>query len=277
MSILFSIVIPTLNEEKYLPQLLGDLQKQRGKNFEIIIVDGQSDDKTHLIAQSFAKKLLITFLTSSQRNVSHQRNTGAKQAQGKYIVFLDADNRINSIFLSKLQKIIEKHNYILMIPTLYPLEGNNTDKIFFKFTNYAVEMSHYLGKPFSSGGSIIIERRVFEHLGGFNEALFICEDHDLIQRARSAGIITKYLKTLKIKMSLRRMQKEGMLKVAQKYFVASMHTIAKGTIENEIFEYKMGGSHYSGNQKKSLPERNIQKIFELFKKQLEDFISAQKN
>jgi glycosyltransferase involved in cell wall biosynthesis len=40
-----SIIIPTLNEEKYLPKLLTDFKKQKNKNFEIVIVDGHSEDK----------------------------------------------------------------------------------------------------------------------------------------------------------------------------------------------------------------------------------------
>jgi len=52
----FSIVIPTLNEEKYLPNLLNDLTKQKEKDFEIIVVDGKSEDRTIDIAIKYKKK-----------------------------------------------------------------------------------------------------------------------------------------------------------------------------------------------------------------------------
>ena len=57
----FSIVIPTLNEEDYLPNLLGDLTKQTKKDFEVIIADGYSKDETKQVVKAFKKKLQIKF------------------------------------------------------------------------------------------------------------------------------------------------------------------------------------------------------------------------
>ena len=53
----FSIIIPSLNEEKYLPLLLEDLSQQTFKSFEVIIIDGKSEDKTIELAKTFNKKL----------------------------------------------------------------------------------------------------------------------------------------------------------------------------------------------------------------------------
>ncbi len=53
MKLFYSIIIPTLNEEKYLPLLLSDLNKQKEKNFEVIIVDGSSIDNTKKEAEKF--------------------------------------------------------------------------------------------------------------------------------------------------------------------------------------------------------------------------------
>ena len=75
----FSIVIPSLNEEKYLPKLLEDLAAQTYSDFEVIVVDGNSKDETVKRSLEFKKSLLsLEVISSKERNVSHQRNLGAK-------------------------------------------------------------------------------------------------------------------------------------------------------------------------------------------------------
>ena len=62
----FSVIIPCLNEEKYLPKLLKDLQGQIDRNFEVIVVDGKSEDRTVEVA----KKFECSVLEADKRNVS---------------------------------------------------------------------------------------------------------------------------------------------------------------------------------------------------------------
>ena len=100
----FSIIIPALNEEKYLPRLLADLSQQTIKDFEVIIVDGQSTDQTVSRCQTYKDKLpSLEILTSPVRNVSVQRNQGGFAASGQYLVFNDADNRLPEYFLEGLR------------------------------------------------------------------------------------------------------------------------------------------------------------------------------
>src|SRR3990170_5565992 len=96
----FSIIIPTLNEERYLPHLLEDLSKQTFKDFEAIIVDGHSNDATVAQALKFKGKLPeLSILQSKERNVSFQRNLGGEKAEGSWLIFMDADNRVPEYFL----------------------------------------------------------------------------------------------------------------------------------------------------------------------------------
>ena len=78
----FSIIIPTLNEEKFLPKLLESLTTQTVKDFEVIVVDGQSKDKTVAVAKRFAGTLQLTVVTSEKPSVSYQRNYGSKVVTG---------------------------------------------------------------------------------------------------------------------------------------------------------------------------------------------------
>lgn len=99
----FSIVIPTLDEEKFLPNLLLDLTNQSFTDFEVIHVDGNSDDKTVAEAKRFDKKLDLKHISTDIRSASHQRNLGAEKAKGEWIVFVDADTRIDQHFFLVLR------------------------------------------------------------------------------------------------------------------------------------------------------------------------------
>jgi len=103
---LFSVIIPTLNEEKYIPRLLSDLSVQNFTSFEVIVVDGSSDDKTldrvsEKIGLFKEKGIKLSILTTKRISAPYQRNAGAKKAKGEYIVFFDADVRISPLYLRR--------------------------------------------------------------------------------------------------------------------------------------------------------------------------------
>lgn len=266
----FSIIIPTLNEEKFLPRLLNDLKKQKEKDFEIIIVDGNSDDKTREIGQRYKRDLNnLKIFSVGERNVSYQRNFGAKRARGVYLIFLDADGRVSPSFMTAIKKEINKRKYLIFIPKMLPQSRNSQDKLMFNLTNLLIETSQLIGKPFCSGGFMIFQKDFFHFVGGFDENLFLAEDHEIIQRARKFGVIAKFLRSVKVKFSLRRMEKEGRLKILIKYLIALIHLLAKGKIDKKIFEYKMGGAGYQIKNKHFSMEKAVKNYFKQIKKILE--------
>ena len=273
MNSYFSVIIPTLNEEKYLPKLLGDLSCQKDKNFEVIIVDGDSEDKTKEVAKSFEKKLNISFLINKKRNVSFQRNFGASKSKGNYLIFIDADARVSNTFIKKLNKEIKKSAQLVYIPAIIPQNNSYQDRLMFNLANFIIDMSQKFGKPFSSSGSMIFEKNFFMFINGFDEKLFISEDHEIIQRSRSHGVIATVLKNNHLKFSLRRMDKEGRLSVLIKYLISSMQTIKGEKINKKIYSYEMGGQIYSikGEKEKNF-DVLMKKYFKNVKKQLKDFI-----
>lgn len=252
----FSIVIPTLNEERFLPLILSDLKRQREQNFEIIIVDGTSEDKTKQIAKEFSEDLILTFTQVKKRNVSYQRNLGAQKAKGGYLIFLDADSRISSSFTKKLYVYIFRTKGLVFLPAIAPEEVNSQTKVVFNFTNFIVEMSQGIGRPFSSGGSMVFERNFFGLVGGFPEDVYMSEDHQIIQRAYKYGVKARFMRNIKVKMSMRRMKKEGELKVLYKYLLTAAQFLIKGKIDKKIIEYQMGGHFYLQKEKnKSVEDR----------------------
>lgn len=240
----FSVVIPTLNEESYLPKILSDFAKQRQKNFGIIVVDATSEDKTKERALKFSKYFPLEFYEVKERNVSFQRNFGAQKATGGFLLFLDADCRISTMFTRNLYVDIVKKKGSLFLPTLITEERSRKNRVLFKLINSVIELSQSLTKPLSAGGSIFIAKKLFLELNGFKENLYISEDHNLVQRARKLGVKAKILKDIEVVFSLRRIKKESQMMVLYKYLLALVYMLVNGEITSKIFMYEMGGGRY---------------------------------
>jgi len=108
---LFSIIIPAFNAESYLYDSLKSVRMQTFTDYEIIIVDDGSTDKTGQIADSFADK-------NAQTHVIHQENkgpllarrAGLQAASGEYVVFVDADDALCSTALQDIADVIHEYN-----------------------------------------------------------------------------------------------------------------------------------------------------------------------
>ncbi len=96
----FSIIIPTLNEEKIIEDCLSALQPLRD-DCEIIIVDGDSTDNTRIVAAPLADKVII-----SAKSRAKQMNSGARQATGDVLIFLHADTCLPENALPLIQQEI---------------------------------------------------------------------------------------------------------------------------------------------------------------------------
>lgn len=111
MNDLVSIIIPVYNVELYLKSCLDSLLTQTYNNFEIIIVDDGSFDKSSSICLEYSKKdKRIKFINSKHIGVSNARNIGLEYANGKYISFVDPDDTLSPDYLRVLCSQIEIHN-----------------------------------------------------------------------------------------------------------------------------------------------------------------------
>lgn len=253
----FSVIIPTLNEEKFLPKLLESLNIQSFKKFEVIVVDGLSEDKTLKLAQKWQEKFKkraqsLTIIEAKKRNVSFQRNLGAKRAEGEYLVFFDADVMIEPAFLKKVFGHIKKEESLLLTTWIEPDSKEITDELLTLLTNYGLELARYTKKPFLPGSNIIVERNAFWAIGGFEEKVKHAEDHYFAQKAKKKGITARFLKEPVLTVSLRRFRSEGRIEVLRKYAKSLTHVLFKGPITKDIFDYPMGGEYHLDHKKKDL-------------------------
>jgi len=266
----FSIIIPTLNEEKFVPDLLEDIHQQVFKDNEVIIVDSQSEDQTKKVVQQ--SPLSPQLYEVKERNVSYQRNFGANKARGQYLVFLDADARINRYFLKNLYQIIQKKKGLIFIPSHLIRKHDPQYQAIFNLVNLIIEVSQNLNKPISSGGSMICEKNFFQLIGGFEKDLFLCEDHHLVQKARLWGVKAVFMNKIKVVFNLRRIKKEGELLTFYKIIRSTAHMLLKGQVKEKIFDYQMGGLRYGKTEKKTSIEAELdfyfKKINQFFKNTL---------
>lgn len=241
---ILSVIIPSLNEERDLPLLLSDIQKQIPKNVEVLVIDAQSTDKTARIAHSFCKTIPLRLVQTDKKNVSHQRNLGAKEAVGKYLIFLDADSRLPNQFFKKLITFITNNKGFLFSLRMSTTEKKNEYVFLLEIANMVLDFFNKLGKPFAAGTGIVAHREVFYDLDGFNTALKLAEDHDFVQRARKAGIRLCIPSEPTLHYSFRRPERIGYLRFLVQYLISSMYTLTGTEIKKDIFDYPMGGLLY---------------------------------
>lgn len=209
---LFSIIIPSLNEAKYLPKLLGDLVAQTYQDFEVIVVDGHSDDQTVAKAQSFAQSLPhLTILTSPKRHVCVQRNLGAKKARADILIFMDADNRLPPYFLQGIKYRWESSNAQILSPYVEPDIKNPKNETITSAINLFLDLQMSIKPTYLLESMIIISRTLFSSIQGFDESTNYAEGKTIVQRAINLGVVPKIIKDPTYTFSLRRLRKYGTL------------------------------------------------------------------
>lgn len=265
---LFSVVIPTLNEELFLPRLLDSLVNQSTKNFEVIVVDGSSRDATVLRAKEYEKKLpALSILVSKKASLPLQRNLGARQARGKWFVFVDADSVLLPYFTQRIATFINQSRPALFTTWFRPDSEVPSDAVFTLIGNLFIEGSILLKRPLAPGPLTIVNKETFGLVGGYNEALTFGEDYDFTTRVVQKGIPLHILRETLFVVSLRRVRREGKLRLIQLYAKASLLVLLTKKNLRNVPGYIMGGHLYvSTKHKKS--KKSILKDYELRLKKL---------
>lgn len=242
-NISFSIIIPTLNEEKNLKILLECLKNQTNKNYEVIIADCFSKDETKKIVFSF-KKLInnLYFFQKNFKNVSAARNFGAKMAKNPFLIFLDADVEIGDNFIEEVGKKIEQYSLDALTVWNRAKKGIR-GKIIFTLLNLTMTLFQKI-KPSANGTCIIVRKIFFEKINGFDEKIVFGEDFDFIQRLWKNGAKFKVFSKPVLYVSTRRFDKEGLILSLYKSIKAIIYQLFFGPIKKPIFKYQMGGDYY---------------------------------
>ena len=176
--IIASVVITVKNEGKNLPQLMDALRQEKGE-FEIIIVDSNSNDETRSIMERMCRE--NTNIKYIRQNCSRGqgRNIGVSASQGRYIIFTDGDAIPDRDWVRRMTSALDA--YDLVAGKTVSMEGrgsSNLPRVSLYFKGFEITLpSMNLG----------IKKSLFERLGGFDESFVTAEDIDLNLRAIQNG------------------------------------------------------------------------------------------
>jgi glycosyltransferase involved in cell wall biosynthesis len=242
---MISIIIPTLNEERYLPKLLESIRNQNfdGK-YEIIIADANSLDKTREIAESFGCKVVKGGLPAKGRN------EGARVARGEIFLFIDADVILPKDFLKNTLEEFLKRNLDCGGFLAYPQNKKIIYKAIFTVYNLWAKATE---KIFPSGWMAILTKRDLHYkIKGFDEEVKIGEDHWYLKNASKFGRFG-IIRSTRIFGSTRRFENDGIFLTCLKYIFAGLHMLFLGPIKSNIIRYEF--NHYKNNRYKKAEKK----------------------
>ena len=169
---LISVIVTTKEEAKNIRQCLTSIEDQSYKNIEIIVVDNYSKDLTLRFAKSYTDNI---YLKGNER--SSQRNFGIKKAKGKYIIYLDADMRLQLNLIEECVKQIQDVDALYVseriMGTSFLSQIRRFERSFYDAT--AIDCVRFM------------KRSAFIKVGGFNESVSGPEDWWLDKSLKQQG------------------------------------------------------------------------------------------
>jgi len=234
-----SIIIPSLNEEKFLPFLIQDLRNQTLQPFEILVVDAGSTDGT--LTKVSRDDVVKIFNVAP--NIGAQRTYGGNLAVGEYLFFLDSDVRLSPDFLEKSVKEIQRRRLSIATFEYVPyllVQGGVTGKstlsirLCYKFFDLLFFIFQKL-LPSGAGSGIFVTKEIFKKTKGFKDNLKF-DDIEFIRRSSKLAKFGQLRVSLKV--SDRRFVRYGVLRTFLSYMVLSLFFMFNLFKASEIIEYK---------------------------------------
>lgn len=204
---MISVVIPTYNEEKNIEKCLHALEKQTlpRHKYEIIVVDGQSKDKTVEIAKKYADKVIM----QKSKGVGGARNDGVAVAKYELIATTDADCTVPEDWLKNIVQAFDSHNIVLVSGKVKLVDSAphinitymTTEKIWHMMS--VLKISHFL-----CGANTAFRKKEFMEIGGYSD-IPILDDFEISLRMKNKGKM-KYKRNIYVHYSARRLTKDGL-------------------------------------------------------------------
>ena len=228
-----SIIIPTYNEEEYLPKLLESIKSQDFTDYEIIVADAQSDDNTREIAKEYGCVVVEGGLPGPGRN------RGAEVAQGEILLFLDSDLELTENYLSNVIEEFESEDLGIAITQMTPLSEKKRDKYLHDLANWFMIAVENI-KPHGAGCyGIISKKELHDEVDGFDENLSFGEDTDYIERVAEISEF-KVLRNARIGVSTRRLEEEGLYTLLKQYGKSTVNDFRGKRTSAEDLGYEFG-------------------------------------
>jgi len=194
ISALVTVVVPTFNMEKFLDRTLKSISRQTYRNFECLIVNDASTDKSADIAHKYVRrdKRFRQIIHRTNAGLSAARNTGLRAARGELICFLDADDlmmkdalrlRVDAIFANAAVELAGTYCGSVRIDEAAEIPPATTPAKQLNFIDFITAAG---ACPFNANQPMM-RTSVMRSLGGFDEKLNVAEDYDMWMRILRAG------------------------------------------------------------------------------------------
>jgi glycosyltransferase involved in cell wall biosynthesis len=191
----FSVIIPCYNSEETIERALKSVANQSFRDFEIVVVDDGSSDKTREVIEK--TEIECRYIYQENSGASRARNRAVAEAKGEFLAFLDSDDEWHKDKLKIQYEYIKKLN-IEFISTNYTYtefaEVDEIETIEYSFDNFIITNR-------TSTPCTVVSKALFERVGGFREDMRYSEDYNLWLK------ITKLTPLVTIKNPLVRLYK----------------------------------------------------------------------
>ncbi len=209
MKPVFSIIIINYRQKELTQNCVSSVYaKISASTFEVIVINNSPEDDLSRIEKEYEN---VKIIPNSNRGFSQANNLGAKNAEGEYLLFLNADTLLNSDFTGKFLSGFADKKFGAAGLKLYNQDGtfqlsngldvnfsnemkNKKSEVKFRKRNIAFigqkekELSEITESDWVTGAAMIIRKKIFELCGGFDERFFLYyEDADLCKRMKDAG------------------------------------------------------------------------------------------
>jgi glycosyltransferase involved in cell wall biosynthesis len=207
-------VVPTYNEEKNIEKCLQSLHSQTvpRERVEIIVVDGDSGDRTREIAERLADKVII----QTSEGVGGARNDGFTIATAPIVATTDADCQPYPRWLEAIQSGFDRDDVVAVTGYLDPMDWGEmggaeklTYQTLFWLSNVLLTALSALGKYHLCGANSAFRKTTFLETGGYLPLTY-ADDTELYKRIKHKGRV-KLLDKMVIHYSVRRIKKMGLL------------------------------------------------------------------
>ena len=169
-----SVIIPVYNMELYLAETLESVLKSDYPNFEVIVMDDESTDKSLSIAEYYKKKdSRIRIFSQRNEGASSARNNAIKEAQGRYILPVDADNLISDNYISEAAKVLDENPSVKLVSSEAEYIGGKSGR--WRFEKFSVNL---LCRRNLVDNCSMYRKSDWEKVGGYCNEILGREDWD---------------------------------------------------------------------------------------------------
>ena len=152
------------------------------------------------------------------------------------ILFLDADDELDDDFIASAVDEFEQRGLGVATTLVDPIERDPRNVFACEVVNMYLDVMQYVS-PHAPGFCILVRREVHEAIGGFDETVVLAEDHDYVQRAAEQATF-RVLHDCMVRTSMRRIEKEGLVRLAFKYLYCELYVVTGRPIREVPFDYE---------------------------------------